>query len=188
MKNIILFGAPGSGKGTQSEKLIEKYGLVHISTGELLRQEMTMQTNIGVEIKETLATGKMVSDDIIFRLIEQTLLTQHEKGFIFDGFPRNKSQMDKLEDVFTKQNIAITHVLSLKVPQEELVQRIVQRGKLNNRTDDQNEVVIKGRIRLYHAQTTIIADFYKQKNIFFEIDGLNDVESVFAEIVGILEN
>ncbi len=188
MKNIILFGAPGSGKGTQGEKLIGKYGLIQISTGDLLRKEISQQTHIGIQIKDTLAMGKMVSDDIIFKMIENMIVANSaSNGFIFDGFPRNQTQLNTLEKIFSTQNIEITHVLSLQVPDEELVKRILKRGKTNNRIDDQNEIIIKGRIRLYNHETQTVSKFYKQQSKFFEIDGLPEPEKVFENIVNVLE-
>lgn len=189
MKNIILFGAPGSGKGTQGEILAQKYGLVQVSTGELLRKEINENSQIGMEIKDLLSTGKMVNDEFIFKLIENLITANTQSnGFIFDGVPRNISQMERLEKIFAEKNLEISHVIVLNVPDEELVTRITKRGKQNNRIDDQNEIIVKMRIKIYHSETASISKFYTKKNKLFQVNGLDEVAKISENIIAILEN
>src|SRR5688500_18808373 len=161
MFNLILFGPPGSGKGTQSEKLIEKYGLIHLSTGDLLRRERANETQLGLEAKRYMDQGQLVPDAVVIGMIGSALdANPQAKGFLFDGFPRTVAQAEALDELLAGKNSAITLVLALEVSQEELVKRLLNRGKTSGRSDDTNEEVIRARLKEYEKKTAAVADFY----------------------------
>jgi adenylate kinase len=189
MKNIILFGPPGSGKGTQSKKLIEKYGFIQISTGELLRAEVMTQTELGIKAKELMMAGKLVPDEIVIGMIDNKIRQNLQSdGFVFDGFPRNIKQAQHLDELLKIKKLQINHVISLNVNEEELIKRILQRGKEQNRFDDQNELIVKNRVKLYFSETKIVADYYQNQNKFTELDGEREIEAIFEDICKIIES
>lgn len=184
MFNLILFGPPGSGKGTQSEKIIEKYGLIHLSTGDLLRTELAAQTPLGLEARKFMDKGQLVPDEVVIGMISSRLDAHpYAKGFIFDGFPRTAAQAEALDKLLDLKKTTITIVLALEVPEEELIRRLLGRGAASGRTDDANEEVIKARILEYHNKTTPVADHYAKFGKFRKVKGDGSVEATF-ELLG----
>jgi adenylate kinase len=163
MFNLILFGPPGSGKGTQSENLIAKYGLKHLSTGDLLRSEISRQTALGQEAKNFMDKGQLVPDEVVVGMISSALDENPQaKGFLFDGFPRTAHQAEALDKLLKLKKAPIAVMLALDVSEEELVKRLVKRGETSGRSDDNNEQVIRARINEYHNKTAAVADHYNQ--------------------------
>ena len=182
MLNIALFGPPGAGKGTQSERLIENYDLFYISTGEILRKELKAKTRLGLEAQEIIAAGGLVSDEIIVQLIEQTITgNPNNGGFLFDGFPRTYIQAYILDGLMIKLNTSLHCLISLEVPEEESVRRLLERGKSSQRSDD-NEGVIRNRLREYREKTLPVLNYYRDKGICHEVDGTGTVEEVGAAV------
>ena len=182
MLNIALFGPPGAGKGTQSEKLLEKYNLTYISTGNILREEIAKGSELGLKAKTRIEKGGLASDEIIVQIIEEKIKdnpTAH--GFLFDGFPRTIVQAYILEGLLLKMNTRLTCMRSLEVPKDELVKRLRERGKVSGRSDD-NEKIIQNRLREYDQKTYPVASFYQDKNIYFGIEGTGSVDEVFQRI------
>lgn len=182
--NVVIFGAPGSGKGTQSEKLIEKYGLHHISTGEVLRDHIARKTPIGQIAKTYLNQGQLIPDSLMIRILEEIL--DHEPkakdGVILDGFPRTVPQADALNRFFSRRGQTLHHVIGLEVPEDELVDRMIKRGQQTGRADD-NIDTIKNRLQVYHESTTPLRDYYINEGKYRAINGHGSVEEIFAEIV-----
>ncbi|MDA3867860.1 MAG: adenylate kinase [Salinivirgaceae bacterium] len=182
MLNIALFGPPGAGKGTQSKRLIEKYNLTYISTGDILRDEIAAGTVLGMKAKSVIEKGGLASDEIIVQIIEQKIKKNpYANGFLFDGFPRTIVQAYILEGMLFKMNTTLTCMLSLEVPKDELIKRLRERGKVSGRKDD-NEEVIQNRLREYDKKTIPVAEFYKDKNIYFGIDGMGSLDDVFVKL------
>jgi adenylate kinase len=187
MLNIALFGPPGAGKGTQSKILIEEYNLSYISTGELLRKEIKNKTKLGLEAQSIIAAGGLVSDEIIVQIIEKTITENpNANGFLFDGFPRTYIQAYILEGLMIKLNTSLNCLISLAVPEEVSVQRLLERGRTSGRTDD-NETVIRNRLNEYYEKTIPVINFYKEKGIFLEVDGTQSVENVRKDIKAIVK-
>lgn len=180
MKNIVIFGAPGAGKGTQSEYLVDKYNLNHISTGDLLRKEIADQTELGKRIKSIMNSGSLVSDDIVIEMIDNSI-AKSKCGMLFDGFPRNVKQAETLDELMKKHGREITCMVSLDVPREELIRRMLERAKTSGRSDD-NEQTIKHRLEEYERQTKPVADYYKKQNKLISINGLGKIEDIAANI------
>ncbi len=184
MFHIILFGPPGSGKGTQSEKLIAAYGLKHLSTGDLLRNEINNKTPLGLEAKSLMDQGQLVPDDVVIGMISSAL--DHNpgaKGFLFDGFPRTKAQAEALDKLLLLKNNEIGIFLALQVGEEELVKRLLNRGLTSGRSDDTNEQVIRSRIAEYNSKTSAVADYYKQFNKVVLVKGEGSVEDIFNALL-----
>ncbi|MEX1202787.1 MAG: adenylate kinase [Ferruginibacter sp.] len=183
MFNLILFGPPGSGKGTQSEKLIVKYGLKHLSTGDLLRSEINRQTTLGLEAKSFMDKGQLVPDKVVIGMISSALDENPEAtGFLFDGFPRTGAQAKALDNLLELKQSSIAVMLALDVSEEELVNRLVKRGETSGRSDDNNEQVIRARISEYHNKTAPVADYYDQFNKVVMIKGEGSVDQIFASL------
>jgi len=180
MFNLILFGPPGSGKGTQSQKLVEKYALVHLSTGNLLREEIANRTPLGLEAKNFIDKGQLVPDEVVIGMID-SCLEHHKKasGFLFDGFPRTSAQADALDKLLLLKKTEIALVISLEVTEEELVKRLLNRGKTSGRSDDTDEVIIHQRFAVYRNETAPIAEHYKRLRKFQSIKGEGTVEEIF---------
>lgn len=180
MLNLILFGPPGSGKGTQSQLMIEKYGLMHVSTGELLRNEISAGTPLGHEANRFITKGQLVPDEVVIGMLS-SVLEKHpkSKGYIFDGFPRTAAQSEALDKLLALRKTAITRVLSLEVPEEELVRRLLERGKTSGRSDDANEEIIRARILEYHNKTIPVADHYAKVKKFKKVKGDGSIEETF---------
>jgi adenylate kinase len=183
MFNIILFGPPGSGKGTQSEKLIATYGLKHLSTGDLLRSEIAAQTPLGLEAKSFMDKGQLVPDEVVIGMISSALdQNPLAKGFLFDGFPRTEAQSVALDKLLKLKNTEIGVVLALDVSEEELVKRLLNRGITSGRSDDTNETVIRARITEYQQKTTVVANYYAGFDKVVHIKGEGTVDEIFASL------
>ena len=183
MFNLILFGPPGSGKGTQSEKLINKYGIKHLSTGDLLRSEITHQTALGLEAKKFMDKGQLVPDEVVIGMISSAI-DQNEgvKGFLFDGFPRTSAQAEALVKLLELKNAPIALMLALEVSEEELVKRLMKRGETSGRSDDTNETIIRARITEYRNKTAAVADYYRQFDKVTLIKGEGSIEDIFNSL------
>ena len=183
MFNLILFGPPGSGKGTQSEKLIAKYHLKHLSTGDLLRSEISRKTRLGLEAKKFMDKGHLVPDEVVIGMINDALDNNRDvAGFLFDGFPRTAIQAEELDDLLAKKNTCIDVMLALEVSEEELIKRLVKRGETSGRSDDSNEMVIRARIQEYHKKTATVADHYQKVNKVVMIKGEGTIEDIFKRL------
>jgi adenylate kinase len=183
MLNIVLFGPPGAGKGTQSQNLINKYGLVHLSTGDLLRTEIARGTELGVKAREIMDQGILVSDDIVIGMIENKLdANPSANGFIFDGFPRTKAQAEALDDLLQKKGTAISCMISLEVNEEELTRRLLERGRDSGRADDRDVDTIKKRIQEYNTKTLPLKEYYSAEGKYHSINGIGSVDDIFKEI------
>ncbi|MDR3679060.1 MAG: adenylate kinase [Flavipsychrobacter sp.] len=179
MFNLILFGPPGSGKGTQSENVVKTYRLQHISTGDLLRDEVTRHTPLGVEAKKYMDQGLLVPDEVVIGMISSKIDELPDaRGFIFDGFPRTKAQAEALDKLLEFKNTAINLVLSLEVPEQQLIDRLVGRGATSGRSDDNAEVITK-RIKEYHAKTATVASHYAEQGKLERVKGDNTIEDTF---------
>jgi len=183
MLNIVLFGPPGAGKGTQAEKLVTKYNLVHLSTGDIFRANMKGNTELGILAKSYIDKGNLVPDEVTISMLEAEVdKNQSAQGFIFDGFPRTTPQAESLATFLKGKNTDISVMLALKVDEEELIKRLLLRGKDSGRADDSDENIIKNRIQVYNEQTAIVADFYSQQNKFQEIVGVGSIEEIFQRL------
>ena len=183
MFNIILFGPPGSGKGTQSENLISTYGFKHLSTGDLLRTEIAAQTPLGLEAKNFMDKGELVPDEVVIGMIS-TALENNPKvtGFLFDGFPRTQAQSEALDKLLKLKQTEIGVVLALEVSEDELIKRLLNRGLTSGRSDDNNEEVIRARIVEYHKKTSAVADYYKQFDKVVHIPGEGTIDEIFTAL------
>ena len=188
MLNLVLFGPPGAGKGTQSEKVIEKYKLVHFSTGDILRGEIKSQTKLGLEAKQFIDKGELVPDSVVIGMIENKI-DEHKdaKGFIFDGFPRTTPQAEALDKVLAKKGTSITGMVALEVEKEELIKRLLNRGKDSGRADDQDVSIIENRIKVYNSETLPVANFYSKQNKYFGIHGQGTVNEIFEKIKSVVD-
>ncbi len=188
MLNVALFGPPGAGKGTQSEFLINKYNLFYISTGELLRKEMANNTKLGKDAKGYISSGQLVSDEIIVQIIEKTIKENpNSNGFLFDGFPRTYVQAYILQGLMIKLHTSLSCLVSIHVPEELSVERLLRRGENSGRLDD-NDTVIRQRLKEYYNKTLPVLKFYQDKGIFYEVDGTKDVNDVTIEIEKVIES
>lgn len=182
MLNIALFGPPGAGKGTQSQLIIEKYNLAYISTGDLLRQEISEGSELGSRVKDIIQRGELVSDEIIVELIEKKILSSTDSnGILFDGFPRTFVQAYILDGLLLKLNTSLSCMLSLEVPNDELVRRLIERGKISGRSDD-TEDVIKRRLVEYESKTLPVKEYYKERNLYYPIEGVGPIPEIFERI------
>lgn len=183
MFNLILFGPPGSGKGTQSEKLIAKYGLKHLSTGDILRSEIANQTPLGLEAKKIMDKGQLVPDEVVIGMISSALdAYPNAKGFLFDGFPRTPAQAEALDKLLELKKTSITAMLALNVSEEELVKRLMKRGETSGRSDDTNENVIRARITEYRNKTAVVADYYDQFDKVVAVKGEGTIDDIFGAL------
>jgi len=189
MLNIVLFGPPGSGKGTQSQKLIEKYKLIHLSTGDLLRAEISGGTDLGKNAKRFIDNGILVPDEVVIGMIENKIkANKNAPGFIFDGFPRTVPQATSLDHMCKENDIKIDALVFLQVDVEELTLRIAERGKTSGRTDDQDPTLISERIAEYNTKTAPVAGYYAKRGKAFSVDGMEPIDVVFKAICKILES
>ncbi len=183
MLNIVLFGPPGAGKGTQSAKLIEQFGLIHLSTGDLLRAERKSQTPLGIKANEYIEKGNLVPDEVVIGMIENKIQEYTNlKGFIFDGFPRTVPQAAALDLMLLEHQTSISCMIALEVEYHELVDRLLKRGADSGRADDQDETIIKNRISVYNNETLPVAEFYKSQNKYVKINGIGEVEEIYSQI------
>lgn len=182
MLNIVLFGPPGAGKGTQSDKLKAHYNLVHLSTGDLLRGQIEEGTELGREAKNYMDNGKLVPDEVVIGMIEEKLKeNSRAHGFIFDGFPRTREQAKALDDMLEKNNTRINGMLSLQVDEDELIRRLVSRGETSGRADDTREVIEK-RVNEYEEKTAPVAGYYKEQGKFHPIIGMGTIDDIFSRL------
>jgi adenylate kinase len=187
MLNVVLLGAPGSGKGTQSELIIKQYGLHHISTGDILRAEIKKGSTLGLTAAQFINDGKLIPDDLIIKILSEELESHPTtKGIVFDGFPRTIAQAEALENLLRKKDENVVAVLSLEVEEDELIKRMLNRGQEFGRSDDNLET-IKNRLQVYHSQTEPLKNYYKKKGKLFVIKGKSSIESVFEDITDILD-
>ncbi len=189
MFNIILFGPPGSGKGTQSEKLVEKYGFVHLSTGNLLRDEISRQTPLGTEAKNFIDKGQLVPDEVVIGMVDSFFdKNKDASGFLFDGFPRTVAQAVALDKLLELKKTGIAAVLALEVGEDELVKRLLHRGQTSGRSDDTNEDVIRKRFAVYSKETTPVAEHYHKANKLEKIKGDGTVDGIFGLLCIAIDN
>ena len=189
MLNIILFGPPGAGKGTQSDKIIEKYKLVHIATGDLFRIHLNNNTKLGITAKNYMNKGNLVPDNIVINMVENKIKqSQNVKGFIFDGFPRTISQAMALDEMLEKKNIPIKKMIALKVEEIELVRRIKNRAKTSGRLDDQSEKKINNRIQVYNNEAKPVVRYYEKHNKYSEVNGIGLINKIFSELCSIIDD
>ncbi len=189
MLNLVLFGPPGAGKGTQSQKLIERYKLIHLSTGDLLRAEIAAGTKLGLDAKRYMDCGTLVPDEVVIGMIENKIKSNAgAKGFIFDGFPRTVPQATSLDKLCYDNKISISAMISLKVDTAELTKRIVERGKTSGRTDDQDPDLVGERIAEYNNKTAPVSDYYAKKSKAHYVDGMQSIEVVSNEIFKIVDS
>jgi adenylate kinase len=182
MIHIVLFGPPGAGKGTQSEKIIEKFNFTHISTGNLLRKEISLETELGILAKSFIDKGELVPDEVVIGMIKKFLSSlESSKGCVWDGFPRTVAQAEALDNLLKERNENIETMISLKVPDNELVKRLIERGLTSGRSDDNEETITK-RIKTYNLETTPVADYYNNQDKLNEINGLGTIEEIFSRI------
>lgn len=183
MLNIVLFGPPGAGKGTQAAKLLEKYQLVHLSTGDILRSELKAETKLGLEAKKYMEKGELVSDAVVIGMIEGKIDSNAgAKGFIFDGFPRTTAQAAALDEMLKKKGTPITTMLALEVEKEELIKRLLLRGKDSGRADDQDQSIIENRIKVYNNETTPVKDYYEAQGKYKGIQGMGSIDEIFDRL------
>jgi len=183
MLNLVLFGPPGAGKGTQAAKLIEKYKLVHFSTGDILRGEMAAGTDLGKQAKSLIEKGELVPDAIVIGMIASKLdQNKSANGFIFDGFPRTTAQAGALDKMLADRKIAVSGMIALEVEKQELIDRLLNRGKTSGRADDQDVKIIENRINVYNKETSPVKDFYEKQGKYHAINGIGSVEDIFNAI------
>ncbi|MDA3615822.1 adenylate kinase [Polluticaenibacter yanchengensis] len=184
MHNVILFGPPGSGKGTQSEKLIEKFGWVHLSTGDLLRKEMKAETKLGLEAKSLIEAGKLVPDEVVIGIIRSCIEQNPDaKGFLFDGFPRTVAQAEALDALLEEKQTKISEVLFLTVNDDELINRLIGRAKTSGRLDDADPAIQKNRQDVYKNETLPVAEYYSQFEKVKKVDGEGSIDEIFNRLV-----
>jgi adenylate kinase len=189
MFNIVLFGPPGSGKGTQSEKIISRYGLKHLSTGDLLRSEIAAQTDLGMEAKKLMDKGLLVPDEVVVGMINSAIDNHPEaKGFLFDGFPRTITQAEALDAFLTSKNQEITATVALEADDEILVKRLLERGKTSGRPDDQDEEKIRNRYQEYNEKTAPLMEYYKNQGKFHPVNGIGSILEVNERLNFVFDN
>ncbi|NMM48710.1 adenylate kinase [Marinigracilibium pacificum] len=188
MLNIVLFGPPGAGKGTQSAKLIEKYNLTHISTGDLFRKHLGEGTELGKKAQTFMDQGRLVPDSLVIDMVRDKIKGDGQvNGIIFDGFPRTVAQAEALDQLMSELETDINGMVALEVPEDELRNRIMERGKTSGRTDDQDSEKVTTRIQVYEKETLPVAEFYKKQDKFFSINGVGSIEEIFNNICGVID-
>ena len=188
MLNIVLFGAPGCGKGTQAARLKEKYGINHVSTGEIIRNEIKNETELGKQVSAAIQRGELAPDEVVINIIANYVSENKEcAGNIFDGFPRTTFQAERFDEILKENGLKVDMMIYMDVPEQELVDRILLRGKDSGRADDQSEEIIRNRIDVYNAQTAIVADFYRAQGKFESVPSLGTIEEVAERIAKVVE-
>ncbi len=187
MLNLVLFGPPGAGKGTQSQKLVAKYNLVHLSTGDIFRDNIKGGTELGNLAKSYMEKGELVPDEVTINMLQAEVSKNRDAaGFIFDGFPRTIPQAEALDAMMVKLNTSITLMIELKVPEDELTKRLLLRGKDSGRADDVNPEIIANRIAVYHKQTAIAANHYSRQGKYHKVEGVGVIEDIFNSLIGVI--
>ena len=188
MLNIVLFGAPGCGKGTQAVRLKEKYGINHVSTGEIIRNEIKNETELGKQVSAAIQRGELAPDEVVINIIANYVRENQDcAGNIFDGFPRTTFQAERFDEILAEFGLKVDMMIYMDVPEQELVNRNLLRGKESGRADDASEDVIRNRIETYRAQTAIVADYYSAQGKYFDIDGLGTMDEVFDRICSVID-
>ncbi len=189
MFNIVIFGKPGSGKGTQADFLKDKYHLYHISTGDLFRKNILNKTDLGIEAKSFLDNGDLVPDTITIKMLEnEVLANKSANGFIFDGFPRTHNQAESLDSFLESINQKINATIALEVDEDELITRLLDRGKTTNRSDDQDIEKIKNRFNEYNNKTSILIDFYQKQSKFYSVNGHGSVDDITTRLFNLVDS
>lgn len=189
MINLIIFGPPGSGKGTQASTISEKFQLTHISTGDLFRYEIGNNTALGQKAKEYMNKGVLVPDEVTIGMLENKLdQSNNQHGYIFDGFPRTIAQAEALDKILDKRDSCITHLIALDVDDDEIVKRLLERGKTSNRPDDQDESIIRHRIVEYNNKTSPVFEYYKESGIAHKVNGIGSLDEIFERIEQVLKS
>ena len=189
MKNFVLFGKPGSGKGTQAEHLSEKYKLYHISTGDLFRKNISQNTNLGLLAQSYMDKGELVPDEVTIKMLENEIKENTQsKGFLFDGFPRTIAQAESLDKFLKSIDMQINATIALDVDEEELISRIIDRGKTSNRSDDQDIEKIQNRFNEYNMKTSTLSRYYKDQKKFFELDGSGTVDEITKRLFDLIDS
>ena len=189
MKNFVLFGKPGSGKGTQAEHLSEKYKLYHISTGDLFRKNISQNTNLGLLAQSYMDKGELVPDEVTIKMLENEIKENTQsKGFLFDGFPRTIAQAESLDKFLKSIDMQINATIALDVDEEELISRIIDRGKTSNRSDDQDIEKIQNRFKEYNMKTSTLSKYYKDQKKFFEVDGSGSVDEITKRLFELIDS
>ena len=189
MTNIVLFGKPGAGKGTQADFLKIKYNLYHISTGDLFRFNITNKTSLGNLAKTYMDNGDLVPDEVTIEMLKECVESNFKsEGFIFDGFPRTISQAKVLDEFLGEKSVSISAMISLEVDEEILIKRLIDRGKISGRTDDTNESKIRNRFREYNMKTSILQDYYKKQNKFYGISGVGTIEEINSRLTRLIDS
>ena len=187
MKNIVIFGAPGSGKGTQSDKMIEKYGLDHISTGDVLRAEIKKGSELGKTAASYIDKGNLIPDELMVSILASVYDSlDNSKGVIFDGFPRTIPQAEALKKMLEERGDRVAAMIELDVPEDELMKRLILRGQQSGRADD-NEETIRKRLVVYHSQTQPLIEWYKNEGLHYHINGLGELDRIFSDISAVID-
>ena len=189
MLNILIFGPPGCGKGTQSEFLVSKYNLKHLSTGDIFRYNIKNETNLGLEAKSFIEKGQLVPDSVTIGMLNKEMMSINNlNGFLFDGFPRTIKQAQSLDQLLLKLNQEISLMICIEVPESELIKRLLIRGESSDRKDDQNKEIITNRIEIYKEQTEILKDYYLTQNKFYSVDGTSSIQEVKEKIFSLIDS
>jgi adenylate kinase len=188
MLNIVLFGPPGAGKGTQSAKLVEKYNLIHLSTGDIFRYNIKNDTALGKLAKSYIDKGELVPDEVTINMLQAEVEKYPDAaGFIFDGFPRTTAQAKALDAFLASKNTGITLMLALEVPEEELIKRLLLRGQESGRSDDTDENIIRNRIKVYNEQTAVAANYYNEQGKYHAVQGVGSIDEIFERLCHVID-
>lgn len=188
MINIVLFGAPGCGKGTQAQRLKEHYGIDHVSTGEVIRDQIRRGTELGHNMESYISQGKLAPDQIVIDMIADYMMSHRDAaGCIFDGFPRTTVQAEEFDKILSVHHLKVDVMIDIRVPEAELVKRILLRGKDSGRADDASEEVIRGRIEVYNRQTAVVADYYAAQGKYASVNGMGTMDDVFGRITTVID-
>lgn len=189
MLNVVLFGPPGAGKGTQAEKIIEMYNLIHLSTGDILRGELAAETSLGLEAKKYMDKGELVPDEVVIDMIESKINRNPDAaGFIFDGFPRTTAQAKALDDLLLKKGTPVTAMIMLTVEREELIKRLLNRGRDSGRSDDQDISIVENRINVYNNETAPVIDYYEKQDKYIPVQGMGTIEDIFKRLCSAIDS
>jgi len=189
MLNVVLFGPPGAGKGTQAEKIIEMYNLIHLSTGDILRGELAAETSLGLEAKKYMDKGELVPDEVVIGMIESKINRNPDAaGFIFDGFPRTTAQAKALDDLLLKKGTPVTAMIMLTVEREELIKRLLNRGRDSGRSDDQDISIVENRINVYNNETAPVIDYYEKQDKYIPVQGMGTIEDIFKRLCSAIDS